>query len=971
MLGIVSIAVFTLVCVMLIIPMRRDTLASSVDEARLTAELASERLAVKINASASILTTQASAIAGLIESNLIPANVKRQTLMNDLKTLVLSDATAVTNIWIILEPNILDDLDSLYINQPGCTDKGVLSASWNSFGKISNADYDLNNNLYRQVKQTRQVLLSQPYQDENVWIITALAPIIREDIFAGVIATDYNLLELCDMVRSLNTIGEGKLVTDKAYIAAHSFPERIGVIDEFGKISDILDNIKTGKKFEGFYTVDGVTTYKVYVPVKFATSANTWYYAVDVTHEKIYEDAKATSSRLIMFCIIGVILISIFGNFMVRPMLNSVINVTNIIRQLSLGRINLQIDENRSKDELGTMKTELHKLLDGLKNSVGFAKKIGEGNLTAEYRMLSDDDALGSSLLEMCTSLQKAEQEQMLRAKEEEQRNWGTAGLAKFAEILQHDNNDMETLSYNIISNMVKYLGINQGGIFVMNDAEHEEDRILEMKACYAFDRKKFIEKQIRPGEGLVGTCYLEGEPIYMTKIPNEYITITSGLGDANPRALLISPLKVNKQIFGVIELASFQPFEAYHLDFVQKVCESIAATISSVNVNIRTNRLLTQTKLQTEEMANKEEELRQNMEEMQATQEESHRHEVELQEILVKVQATQEESHRREVELQEILAKMQKTQELNEANQHEISQFYNAMYATGYMVEYVHDLYIRDINQNLLDLFDMKKSDVVGKHITQFIDVEIAKKIEKSVTEGVIYEDTIRIKAGDLSKSLIVKFVPIRDKNNKLLRIVMLAFVDETNELRKVEERLRQENKAHQEEIQGQSAKLNMTMYAADIGLWDMMVVKDDPVKPNNTVTWTEPFRNLLGYAGEAEFPNVLSSWSDKLHPEDKEKTLNAFAAHLLDRTGKKPFDGEFRLIKKNGEYGWFKAFGETTRDEAGNPIKVTGGFRKITKEEVKQFSKAEKANFKFIASNMDKMQSVIKKMTNKHKIP
>jgi len=309
-------------------------------------------------------------------------------------------------------------------------------------------------------------------------------------------------------------------------------------------------------------------------------------------------------------------------------MLNSVIRVTDIIGQLSLGRINLQIGVIKGKDELGTMKKELHKLLDGLKNSVGFANKIGEGDLTAEYNMLSDDDALGCSLLEMRSSLKKAEQEQSVRAKEEEQRNWGTAGLAKFAEILRQDNNNLEALSYNVISNLVKYLDINQGGLFVLNEAEHEADRFLEMKACYAFDRKKFVDKQIRPGEGLVGTCYLEGETIYLTDIPNEYITITSGLGDANPGALLICPLKVNDQIFGVIELASFRPFEPYQIDFVQKVSESIAATISTVNVNIRTNRLLERTKLQAEEMANQEEELRQNMEEMQATQEEMRRRE-------------------------------------------------------------------------------------------------------------------------------------------------------------------------------------------------------------------------------------------------------------------------------------------------------------------------------------------------------
>ena len=133
-------------------------------------------------------------------------------------------------------------------------------------------------------------------------------------------------------------------------------------------------------------------------------------------------------------------------------------------------------------------------------------------------------------------------------------------------------------------------------------------------------------------------------------------------------------------------------------------------------------------------------------------------------------------------------------------------------------------------------------------------------------------------------------------------------------------------------EQNQYQLTKLSLVMNASKIGLWDMHVVKGDPVNPNNSFTWSEEFRNMFGYSDENEFPNVLSSWSEKLHPDDKEKTLNAFAKHLLDRTGKTPYDIEYRILKKNGEYSYFHAFGATLRDEQGHAIRVAGAIQDIT---------------------------------------
>ena len=127
---------------------------------------------------------------------------------------------------------------------------------------------------------------------------------------------------------------------------------------------------------------------------------------------------------------------------------------------------------------------------------------------------------------------------------------------------------------------------------------------------------------------------------------------------------------------------------------------------------------------------------------------------------------------------------------------------------------------------------------------------------------------------------------------------------------------------------------KYKLTGDALGVALWDMDVVGGDPVNPNNKFTWSREFRQMLGFSDERDFPNILSSWSDRLHPEDKERTLRAFAAHLNDHSGKTPYDVRNRIMMKNGEYRYFHAFGATMRNNAGIPLRVAGALKDITEE-------------------------------------
>ena len=242
---------------------------------------------------------------------------------------------------------------------------------------------------------------------------------------------------------------------------------------------------------------------------------------------------------------------------------------------------------------------------------------------------------------------------------EDKKRAWTATGLSQFGELLRTIHLGEQKLFDTFVSQLVSYIGVNQGGLFVVENDNNKDYLIL--KSCYAYERKKYIQKRVEIGEGLLGQAYLEKETIILTEIPERYTTITSGLGNATPSCIVIVPLIVNKEILGVLELAAFHVIEPYKIAFIEKLGENLASTISISKVNTHTQRLLIQSQEQTELMRTQEEEMRQNMEELQATQEEMYRKNAEVEENQEKIKTILKESNKKNLELSQMKDQMQK----------------------------------------------------------------------------------------------------------------------------------------------------------------------------------------------------------------------------------------------------------------------------------------------------------------------
>lgn len=491
------------------------------------------------------------------------------------------------------------------------------------------------NSLYGRLKANPILTVVDPYMDVNALgqqslVTSVIAPIRHNGIFAGVAGIDFSLSSYTKLTESINPYPNtvAFVFTSNGYIVSHTNESLVGKLygdigTDSKKQAEVVESIKQGKSIKYEEDIDGVSYYTSIVPIGTGEDGKNWALGISIPKNEIYREASRITLIAALLCLLGLISIVISTSIFSKRLTVPIGKLTIAIKKLARGEIS---DANKlelnSKDEIGEMAASVNSLIDGLKETATFAEIIGRGELNASYTPLSENDLLGKSLLDMRSSLILSKEDEERRKVEDEKHAWATDGIARFAELLRENNHDIQELSFSIIKNLVKYLDVVQGGMFILNDAD-AEDVFLEMTACFAYDRRKLHESRIEIGEGLVGRCFYEKESIYMVDIPQDYINITSGLGDSRPSSLLLVPLKLNDTVTGVVELASLRPIDEYKIHFVEKVAESIASTLSSVRVNIRTSELLVRTQQQAEEMAAQEEEMRQNLEELTSTQEE------------------------------------------------------------------------------------------------------------------------------------------------------------------------------------------------------------------------------------------------------------------------------------------------------------------------------------------------------------
>lgn len=349
--------------------------------------------------------------------------------------------------------------------------------------------------------------------------------------------------------------------------------------------------------------------------------------------DEIYSDTNILFSKFLFSGLVILLLSALVSLIFSKYLTNPLVSLKQTLELVGNGTLPEEIDQ-RTSDEIGEMANSVNHLVHTLKNTAQFAQQIGEGNFTANFKLVNDDDALGLALVNMRDNLVESE-------KRDKERNWIVTGVAEIGEILRaHDN--LEPLGDAVIKYIIGKIGAVQGAFYVVNE-DDEDNVFIEMKSSYAYNRKKHLQANFKFAEGLVGEAAAEKDTVLRTEIPADYVTITSGiLGDKRPTSILIVPLITEEKVYGVVEFAGFEKFDSSKVKFVEELSLILARTVFNIKVNERTRMLLEESQAMSSELQEKQEILRQNAEEMQATQEELQKSNSKLEEQIEEVNRTQ-----------------------------------------------------------------------------------------------------------------------------------------------------------------------------------------------------------------------------------------------------------------------------------------------------------------------------------------
>lgn len=650
-------------------------------------------------------------------------------------------------------------------------------------------------------------------------------------------------------------------------------------------------------------------------------------FELEYSENQAKEENSFFQDQIVRYVIIAfgawalILILSLLTSFRIS---NALKNLRLIIQDLLQGDTRKR-EVPLYKDEFGEITRGIQTVATNIHRWAEFATQIGDSNFNTQLVALSSNDELGNALIQMQQKLKQV-------ADEDAKRNWIVQGEAHFSEVIR-TSDTLEKLAENLINVLPKYLNAHQGAFFTF----WEDNLSISLTASYAYSELQ-KSRTFKLGEGFIGQSIKTKEFIFIQDIPTDYIVLTSGLGEARPKALMVIPLIYNELVHGAIEIASLNTFSDLHIAFAKRLSQIIGAALANLKNKTQTLKLLEEA---------------QNL---------SHQLQHKQQELMEKNQL------------------MSQTQEKLIASQQELSAQINALNNAAIVSESKPNAEITFVNQQFLETYQFRREDIIGRTYailnSDFHDNGFFKNLWDTILAGNVWKGEIKNKAKNHQFVwLAMTITPVLNAQKQILKFITVQFDITKQKLQEeqirlaLEESMAQEEELRQnaEEMEAQQEEMKRTQIEliGQISALNNAAIVSESDLQGRIFAVNEAFLNIAKYSREqviGQNHRILKSGhqADDIF-DDLWKTITQ--GHV--------WKAELKNRAKDGTYYWITLTITPVLGIDGKPIKYIGVAFDITaqkqqEEQIRtalEISKAQEAELRQTTNELIEAQEEMRK--------